>query len=582
MYQFFHVTTSFDPPYLIGRPLPGVDAFLLDEDMNAVASGEMGELCLSGIQLATGYINLPQHTAEKFLQMQTGNNVSATVYRTGDYARQRSDGCFEYLGRRDFQVKLRGRRVELPQIEVVLCECNLVRHCVVMVNAKKALVAAIGLLCGVPNNAEAAECYKQVLKYHCSRQLPEYMVPTRFLLLEHFPLTLSGKVQRPVLEDLANVASETNSSDDHELATFTEKLLGVSWSEVLGVAVTRRTANFFSLGGDSLAALRVIRAVAASLPKGNAATAMNEKTGVISGYLSPQELLARPVLKEYALFLERNAQHADSVGMCTSSSVAPVFDGSLTREETLGAEALTVASRLGLSEVIRFLLKENVSADGIWTRKRRISTPLHAAARAGHVDILRQLLDAGATLTAVNRWNALPAHDAAMHSARALYYLLHAGTPIAARSSNNQTLLHVAARTNNLQSLKVLLQPSQFCKEEEQQQNVENEKWAAAFHQLLDARDRWNRTALHWTVLNGHKEALELLLAEGASPNSIVLPKYAKKTHLRQETPLHTSYRLFGKDAVISQLLLQAGADPNALDQDGHLPSHYLPTTERF
>ncbi|MFM7174117.1 MAG: amino acid adenylation domain-containing protein, partial [Caldilinea sp.] len=182
------------PP--IGTPLPGVGAVILGPAGELVPTGVVGELHLSGVQLARGYLNLPELTAEKFIPNPFG---PGRLYKTGDLARWLPDGNIEYLGRIDQQVKIRGFRIELGEIEALLGSHPAVQACVVVareeVPGDKRLVAylveaAPGMLPADPRERVAA------LRSHLQRRLPDYMVPGTFVWLDALPLTPNGKVDR--------------------------------------------------------------------------------------------------------------------------------------------------------------------------------------------------------------------------------------------------------------------------------------------------------------------------------------------------------------------------------------------------
>jgi hypothetical protein len=173
------------------------------------------------------------------------------MYRTGDLARWRPDGTIEYLGRTDFQVKVRGFRIEPGEIEAQLMEHPAVREAVVLVRegaeGEKRLVAYV-----VGDEATGAE----VLRAHLGKRLPEYMVPAAYVHLEQFPLTPSGKLDRKALPE-PEAAAYADRTYEAPIGD-TEQTLARIWSELLGIEQVGRHDNFFALGGHSLLATRLV------------------------------------------------------------------------------------------------------------------------------------------------------------------------------------------------------------------------------------------------------------------------------------------------------------------------------------
>ena len=245
----------------VGQPLPNIQVFVLNANLQPVPIGVTGELCISGACLANGYLNLPELSAEKFVQWSVNSNQLSvnsdqtlnTVYRTGDLARWRSDGQLELVGRWDYQVKVRGFRVELNDIEAVLMQQGGVAKCAVNLvdadNSRKRLVAYV-----VP---KADDLQPADLRDFLRERLPGYMVPADFFLLDSLPLTPTGKINRkalPAPEDLQPELSET--------AVFPSTALQIAlaniWQPLLGREQIGIHANFFDSGGHSLLATQVV------------------------------------------------------------------------------------------------------------------------------------------------------------------------------------------------------------------------------------------------------------------------------------------------------------------------------------
>ena len=176
----------------IGRPIDRMRLYVLDSDLEPVPVGTPGEIYIAGAGLARGYLNLPAQTATRFLPDPFADEAGARVYRTGDMGRWRSDGDLEYLGRNDFQVKVRGHRVELEEIEAVLSEHPSVTQAAVIARRAGATHELIAFLVGAGTTLESVRTF-------VARRLPEPMIPSRFVVVHALPLTPHGKVDRQAL-----------------------------------------------------------------------------------------------------------------------------------------------------------------------------------------------------------------------------------------------------------------------------------------------------------------------------------------------------------------------------------------------
>jgi hypothetical protein len=222
----------------------------LDACRQPVPIGVSGEIYIGGAGVARGYLDRPELTAERFISSPFVNGDR--LYRTGDLGRYLADGKIEFLGRNDFQVKIRGFRIELGEIEAELVLHPAVNAAVVLVRedepGDKRLVAYLTMKDGAaPKDTE--------LRALLRAKLPEYMVPSAFVVLERFPLTPNGKVDRKALP-----RPDMQSSVGAEFAlpeTETQKALAEIWSELLRIPRVGLHDNFFDLGGHSLLATRV-------------------------------------------------------------------------------------------------------------------------------------------------------------------------------------------------------------------------------------------------------------------------------------------------------------------------------------
>jgi amino acid adenylation domain-containing protein len=245
-------------PVDVGRPLANIHTYVLDEDLEPVPVGVPGELYIGGSQLARGYHNQPGLTADRFVPHPHTTEPGARLYRTGDRARYRPDGAIEYLGRLDNQVKVRGHRIELGEIESVLGEHGAVGGAAVLVREDRPgdqrLVAYVVSEPGSPPAPGE-------LREWAGRSLPEYMVPATVVLLDAFPLSPNGKVDRKALPAPAVEAAVAGRSP----RTLREQVLCELFAEALGREVVGVDDSFFELGGHSMLAPRLITRVRAVL-----------------------------------------------------------------------------------------------------------------------------------------------------------------------------------------------------------------------------------------------------------------------------------------------------------------------------
>jgi len=254
--------TAGSEPISIGRPLANTEIYVVDRRLRPVPAGVPGELLIGGVGVARGYLRRPELTAEKFIPAMynapmpfgtRSGGPGGRLYRTGDLARWRRDGRLEVLGRLDNQVKLRGFRIELGEIESVLAEHPAVRQAVVVCRedrpGDKRLVAYVVSQNGdVPASAD--------LRSFVKTRTPDYMVPSTCVVLERFPLTPNGKVDRRALP-----APEAASSEGRGAApprNGEEETLARLWAEVLGVERVGIDDDFFDLGGHSLLATQLV------------------------------------------------------------------------------------------------------------------------------------------------------------------------------------------------------------------------------------------------------------------------------------------------------------------------------------
>ncbi len=244
----------------IGRPIANTQIYLLDADLNPVPVGAEGELHIGGDGLARGYLNRPEMTAEKFIADPFSRHAGARLYKTGDLARYLPNGDIEFVGRSDFQVKIRGFRVELGEIEAVLGSHPGIRDSVVVAkvdaSGDKRLLAYV-----VAANANETESGSKQWRSFLEQRLPDYMVPSLFIVLEALPLTPNGKVDRKALEKRPAAAALGTKTSDESLSDPVQRELLIIWRRVLGIESIGLRDNFWELGGHSLLAARLTQLV---------------------------------------------------------------------------------------------------------------------------------------------------------------------------------------------------------------------------------------------------------------------------------------------------------------------------------
>ena len=236
----------------IGRPIANTQLYILDRCMQPVPIGLSGELHIGGVQVARGYVNQPDLTAEKFIPDPFNDNPDARLYKTGDLARYLPDGNIEYSGRLDHQVKVRGFRIELGEIESVLSQHPVVHEAVVL--AREDVPDDKRLVAYIVSNQQSPLSIKE-LRNFLKEKLPEYMVPAAFVPLETLPLTSNGKVDRRALPapESERQSEEAYVAPQNEL----EKIIAGIWQELLNVEKIGVHDNFFDLGGHSLLIVQV-------------------------------------------------------------------------------------------------------------------------------------------------------------------------------------------------------------------------------------------------------------------------------------------------------------------------------------
>jgi amino acid adenylation domain-containing protein/non-ribosomal peptide synthase protein (TIGR01720 family) len=282
----------------IGKPLPNTQIHLLDSQLRPVPSGEPGEIHVGGVQVARGYLNRKELTAEKFIPDPFSNDSESRLYKTGDLARYLPDGTIHFLGRTDYQVKIRGNRVELGEIEATLTRHPSIREAVVIAHdfgpGDKRLAAYI-----VPIQDHTILINE--LRDFLAAKLPEYMVPASFTQLDSLPLNLNGKVDRQALPAPNRV--RPNLKEEYVAPQSTiEKTLVSIWEQVIGLDGIGIHDNFLELGGDSILSIQV-----------------SSKANHAGLYLTPEQVFFHPTIAELADIVEVVPGSEAEQGLVTGS-----------------------------------------------------------------------------------------------------------------------------------------------------------------------------------------------------------------------------------------------------------------------
>ncbi|MCB0155793.1 MAG: amino acid adenylation domain-containing protein [Anaerolineae bacterium] len=330
-------------PITIGRPLANAQVFILDRHNQPVPVGIPGELHIGGAGVARGYLNRPELTAERFIENpfaqksepnaprpdHTDNRLPSQVsspklYKTGDLARYRPDGTIEFLGRLDHQVKIRGFRIELEEIETVLTAHPQVRESLVIAHENELgqpqIVAYVVKNTNkAPNDRLVSEPHQNSndnstliaeMRRYLTQKLPGYMIPNVFTVLDRFPLTATGKVDRHALPTLETIRLETN--DVISARDAVELQLTKLWEQVLGVKPIGIDQNFFELGGHSMVMVRLL----------------NQIESVFGQKIPLATLFQTPTISELAQVLRQkdsNVPVSPVVALQASGSKPPLF-----------------------------------------------------------------------------------------------------------------------------------------------------------------------------------------------------------------------------------------------------------------
>ena len=284
----------------IGRPIPGARAYVLDDRLEPAPAGVPGELCLGGAGVARGYLGRPDLTAERFLPDPFAAEAGARLYRTGDLVRWLPSGQLEFLGRTDRQVKVRGFRVELGEIEAALARHPAVREVAVLARedtpGDRRLVAYVA-----PHSERDVETGE--LRAFLKERLPDHMVPAAFVTLAALPLNSSGKVDHRALP-APDASRPTLAAEYVAPETPAEEGVAAIWCEVLGLERVGVHDDFYELGGHSLLLPQVMHRLRRDFQIDIPLRSLAEETTVAGLALTLEELLLEQIERELALSAE--------------------------------------------------------------------------------------------------------------------------------------------------------------------------------------------------------------------------------------------------------------------------------------
>ena len=553
-----------DMSLLLRAPLPpGSDP---EEEPREVlpGSGDLAELWLAGPQVGLGYLAPPSLLAgagagaggseeSRFRHL----GVHGWCFRTGDVVLCSAAGL-ELRGRMDSQVKVRGQRVELGEIEEVLLggAPELVRQAAAVLHAPDGLLA---VWCVAPAGGEegvgegrdsaTAALRSRVLREVARAGLPGHMAPARFVFVPELPVTASGKVSRRELlrQGLPPVPPPAggaggSSGGGGRLRDGWEELVAEVWSRELALPGAQleldRGSDFGELGGHSLLALQVCKRLAQRIREGDdgSASASGIATdaegegefGELLGALAPAELLTRQNLGEYASHLRRafGPRPAAVLGRGGGDGEGAEGKDEAKRE---GASLLAAVAGAGCLGAVRVLLRQLPGGALVPLPPAEAGSmqPLHCACARGRTECAAALLDAGAGVNQLGPDRTPPLLFAAQRGPVSLLRLLAArGARLAdARDGSGLTALHHACRAGAplkvVSALHELLSSPQGAGEPvgggQKKKKKAGGGGGGSSPDPLAARDRWGRTPLHWAVVNGHSDTVKLLVELGAS-----------------------------------------------------------------
>ncbi len=305
----------------IGKPVSNAQCYVLDANLQPVPVGAVGELFIGGEGVSAGYLNQPEKTQHSFIPNPFVDDPQARMYRSGDKVRWLFDGNLEYIGRGDDQIKLRGFRIELGEIEAALAKHPQISQVVVTIRGvaeyHKQLEAYI--IQQKTDHSSSDKLNTQTLSSYLQQLLPDYMIPARFFIVDRFPLTVNGKVDKATL-----MASQSLQLDEKVIKTAsssTEVLLVEIWQNVLKIPQISTDDNFFMLGGDSIIAMQIV--------------AKANQSGL---QLAVQDIFQYPVVGDLASRVtQKSVSQTEAIEANQKFALAPIqtwfFEQCLTKKE---------------------------------------------------------------------------------------------------------------------------------------------------------------------------------------------------------------------------------------------------------
>jgi amino acid adenylation domain-containing protein/non-ribosomal peptide synthase protein (TIGR01720 family) len=282
----------------IGRPFANTSLYVLDNHLHPQPIGVTGEIHIGGMGISTGYLNRSDLTGGKFIPDPFSNVPGARLYKTGDMGRYLPDGNVEYLGRSDDQVKIRGFRIELGEVETLLKQHSRVKDVVVTAVDGRGDVGGKRLAAYLVPSEKGVVPSSHELRTFLRERLPDYMVPSAFMVLDELPLTPTGKVNRRALPALTH--EPIQESGQIAPRTGEEEILAQIWCDVLGVSRVGVHENFFELGGDSILTVQVVA-----------------RANQLGFRLTPRHLFELPTVAELALLYGKGCAIRAEQGIVT-------------------------------------------------------------------------------------------------------------------------------------------------------------------------------------------------------------------------------------------------------------------------
>lgn len=316
----------------LGKPIANTQIYILDNKRNLLPIGAVGELCIAGDNVGKGYLNRPELTVEKFIASPFA--AGKTLYCTGDLASWTADGEIEYVGRIDTQVKIRGLRIELAEIEDVMSRFDNIGLVAVAVKLNDA-----NSQCLVGYYTATDSIDEKSLQQYLSLKLPQYMVPNYYMQLAEMPVNSSGKIDRKSLPLPSFVERATEFVS---LETDTERKLSAIWSELLKIEHIGRLDDFFELGGDSLMAIALLGKISSTF----------------GTELSIADIMKTPVLKQLAALIDET-KSGDSVITVRNNDEYVL----LPQQKAIYAACMKNPDSLAYNMPVRIMLPESISRE---------------------------------------------------------------------------------------------------------------------------------------------------------------------------------------------------------------------------